>query len=545
MARRREALYTPAQRRLASFLVAAIIAIWMVSRYDDDPRTFHLSPAVDASAVRAVLRAAGFDEKADARDATLLWADGRLARQAGSGQWVSAFAGASSARPDALCRAMREARRALAASARPCADGADPACRWRAVEIAACAVLPHDRDEVLRTVGAAAGGTAPASAALWLLRPVDTSARRHVAQQGAPPALITNNADALPDPRAGTWTARAYIPHPLLIRGRKATLTVYVCATSLVPLRLYVHTHADLHVASARYDEDLAALDDAARHVTRGSLLRASAGGAVGPRPLSDLWDELGDLERSREAWANIEWAASAGAMALLPPETRRADASPSHPPRRVTGGKFQLSAVEVLLDRRLSAHVIRAWPHAPLPPQLAGVASDALNMSGASLLPARRRARNEMRRDVRLALRSRRRDAKRARHARSAGGWGAWRPPPPPPKPPPPNECDHFVWQPANTSQGRPADGDIGAPPDARRDAPTERCVSDAELDSLGDMEAEWVWRAGFRRLVPGRASPLRRAMRGEAEDDVLLDLVDARWPKAEREWPRAWPPG
>ena len=53
MARRREALYTPAQRRLASFLVAAAIASWMVSRYDDEPRTFHLSPAVDASAVHA------------------------------------------------------------------------------------------------------------------------------------------------------------------------------------------------------------------------------------------------------------------------------------------------------------------------------------------------------------------------------------------------------------------------------------------------------------------------------------------------------------
>jgi Na+-transporting methylmalonyl-CoA/oxaloacetate decarboxylase gamma subunit len=68
-----------------------------------------------------------------------------------------------------------------------------------------------------------------------------------------------------------------------------------------------------------------------------------------------------------------------------------------------------------------------------------------------------------------------------------------------------------------------------------------TERCVGAAELDALAQVYAEWLWRAGFRRVVPGVADDVRRALLGQAPqqslDSLLLRYLE-RWPRHEEPW-------
>ena len=65
------------------------------------------------------------------------------------------------------------------------------------------------------------------------------------------------------------------------------------------------------------------------------------------------------------------------------------------------------------------------------------------------------------------------------------------------------------------------------------------ERCVSAAELDEMASSEVEWAWRRGFRRLVPGRATPLQETLRPLTPADELMLAFEVRWPRNEAAWP------
>ena len=67
--------------------------------------------------------------------------------------------------------------------------------------------------------------------------------------------------------------------------------------------------------------------------------------------------------------------------------------------------------------------------------------------------------------------------------------------------------------------------------------------CASRAEIDDLAAVEAEYQWRLGFRRVVPGPAAEAAAALRGDrpaSKADELLGDFDRMWPKEAD--PGAW---
>ena len=67
--------------------------------------------------------------------------------------------------------------------------------------------------------------------------------------------------------------------------------------------------------------------------------------------------------------------------------------------------------------------------------------------------------------------------------------------------------------------------------------------CASRAEIDDLAAVEAEYQWRLGFRRVVPGPAAEAAAALRGDrpaSKADELLSDFDRMWPKEAD--PGAW---
>ena len=67
--------------------------------------------------------------------------------------------------------------------------------------------------------------------------------------------------------------------------------------------------------------------------------------------------------------------------------------------------------------------------------------------------------------------------------------------------------------------------------------------CASRAEIDDLAAVEAEYQWRLGFRRVVPGPAAEAAAALRGDrpaSKADELLGDFDRMWPKESD--PGAW---
>ena len=105
-----------------------------------------------------------------------------------------------SGRPDAVCRALREARNMWARAS----EASEPG-----FSLAECYVLPEQRAALVGRMRAEGG------ASHWLLQPVDAAARLEASEEAGGVPLLTNNPDALP-PR-GAWTARLHEPQPLLL----------------------------------------------------------------------------------------------------------------------------------------------------------------------------------------------------------------------------------------------------------------------------------------------------------------------------------------
>jgi hypothetical protein len=327
------------------------------------------------------------------------------------------------------------------------------------------------------------------------------------------------------------------------------------------------------------------------------SAVRAAADAAGSPPlherelwPIDTLWRALERNETGRattppeartpsSVWRSLERVASLAALATL-----RAAGSgdggggsgrdANFGAQYGFSSSFALLSVHVSLNDALVPSVVSVESLAELPLGLPHqpawhenamrrVASDVLNLTGAALHPARRDIFSEMRSQLRRALAARKTraggGAGGGRGRRRAGGKGG-------------DERGHRGGgggggggrrrgggsRPRSSSGGggggggwlsllgwlRPATSDDDAAPPkackyvlpvARQVGEPLLCVSADDIDALTQTDVEWLWRSGFRRILPGDDDDLRRSLRPQQASDELLARYLGRWPKAE----------
>jgi hypothetical protein len=64
------------------------------------------------------------------------------------------------------------------------------------------------------------------------------------------------------------------------------------------------------------------------------------------------------------------------------------------------------------------------------------------------------------------------------------------------------------------------------------------EICLSAADVDTLALSDTEFLWRFGFRRIVPGNDEDVRVALHPPQPLDTLLTRYHSRWPKEETDY-------
>ena len=126
--------------RLMPLLLVGALLAWLLRETED--KVFHMPGGHQATAVRKVLLANGWiEDQLHVDKATLLWIDERDARmnrrrKLRPVQRVNTFEGVMSGRPDAVCRALREARNTWARAT----EASEPGFL-----LAECYVLPEQR----------------------------------------------------------------------------------------------------------------------------------------------------------------------------------------------------------------------------------------------------------------------------------------------------------------------------------------------------------------------------------------------------------------
>jgi hypothetical protein len=73
-----------------------------------------------------------------------------------------------------------------------------------------------------------------------------------------------------------------YIANPLLLNGYKFDLRIYVCLTSINPLRIYIFEEGLARFATTKYDNDKDGPNSKYMHLTNYSINKKNAG-ANGP----------------------------------------------------------------------------------------------------------------------------------------------------------------------------------------------------------------------------------------------------------------------
>ena len=70
----------------------------------------------------------------------------------------------------------------------------------------------------------------------------------------------------------GTWTLQEYVKHPLLYRGRKFDMRIYVIVTSFDPIRAYLCEEGLVRFATGKYSRSLKSLKNRFVHLTNYSV---------------------------------------------------------------------------------------------------------------------------------------------------------------------------------------------------------------------------------------------------------------------------------
>lgn len=79
---------------------------------------------------------------------------------------------------------------------------------------------------------------------LWIFKPCASSQGKGI--------FVTNNLEEVPQKQ--NFIVSEYIPNPLLIKGLKFDLRIYVAITSVNPLRLYIYDEGLVRFATDKYD---------------------------------------------------------------------------------------------------------------------------------------------------------------------------------------------------------------------------------------------------------------------------------------------------
>lgn len=78
-------------------------------------------------------------------------------------------------------------------------------------------------------------------------------------------------------PKARSVIVQQYLSRPMLIRGAKFDLRLYVLVTSYNPLRVYLYSDGLVRFASVKYNDDINYLSDRFMHLTNYSINKTSA----------------------------------------------------------------------------------------------------------------------------------------------------------------------------------------------------------------------------------------------------------------------------
>lgn len=215
----------------------------------------------------------------------------------------------------------------------------------------------------------------------------------------------------------------------------------------------------------------------------------------------------------------------------------------------------FTLLDMQINLDEDLVPSLVSVSPMPEMADGLANqplwhreamrrVVSDSLNLTGATLHPRRRGLFIEMRSQLSRALKPKRNKktaltpSSRARHTKASKKEERRR-------------GAHAVGGPETRREkkrgalssmfgrGEAADK-TPAPcklvlPVASTPGEAETCLSAADVDMLTQSDVEYLWRFGWRRVVPGMDEDVRTAVRMRGMRDGVLAKYLSRWPKEE----------
>ena len=100
---------------------------------------------------------------------------------------------------------------------------------------------------------------------MWICKPTDLSRGRKI-------TIISNMQDLQYDQQS---VIQQYIDNPLLIRGTKWDMRIYVLITQVRPLKIYLYKEGIVRFSSERYNTDC--LQNVFSHLTNSSINKYAA----------------------------------------------------------------------------------------------------------------------------------------------------------------------------------------------------------------------------------------------------------------------------
>ena len=456
-----------------------------------------------------------------------------------------------------------------------------------APRVATCYVLPRQREALREAMSDPADG----GRSFWELTPADALAHQ-LLLDGSGGAVsiapaVTNNPDSVP--KGGSWAVRKMEPRPLLLYGRRIALQLFGLVSSVDPLRVYLHHDAVIWRAARKYQPEQPHLDVSGEGQRLGPR-RVSAGRHVSPlrgssevAPIALLWHALAERGAAaattasataptdpHEVWRALERVAVLGVTAALrgddhgtsgSKQRKRLGSLSGAESLQAGGGReigalngyasqFALLSLDVHLDEELVPTVVGVEPLPELADGIRGqpewhrdamrrVASDALNLTGATLHPKRKSLFLELRTQLHRALKAKTKkktpltansrarqskaDRKQAKKHMPPGAKGGGK-----------RGAGGMFGREDADKKKAPAQCKLALPV-RLHEGESEVCVSAAEVDVLAQADTEWLWRFGWRRIVPGADEDVRAGVRARSAHDALLARYHSRWPKEE----------